>query len=174
MPTIVETHEEFAERHGNEPVLGVDETRRGTFVYATGAAAVQEHHPRGNPLLVEPPPEGSLRNVQIRLAYWKRRVEIATTSFNKLKATLLGRGYDSIKWESHWGPRPEGSDVEILSALKTVVETERKGLAAVKREYAGHPEVIERKRQEKARAEAEQAKADAEHQRKLQINEIRI
>ncbi|KKN04017.1 hypothetical protein LCGC14_1101800 [marine sediment metagenome] len=174
MPIVIETLDEFVERHGGNPMSPDHHVQ----LLPTGAAVVPAPlgMPGSGPRLVEPPDDPVLCQKQI-LLYLTLREKVAVDTFVRLKQKALGIGdgphsdapFDNVLWRPNlWGkvPQPQDDDEVCLKALVVIVERERAALKAAKEIFHLLPEVV-------AKKQAAAAAEKVEQQRQAEVLELR-
>lgn len=174
MPTVIESLQEFTERSGGEPVANAKGLEHGALLFPTGAIALRSERPPDKPELIEPPSE-AIQNIRRRGVYWSTRVRLAEQTFQAFKENSLGLGFHDVQWHAEfWGPRPEGDDVEILSALKIIVAKERAAFQKVKAELDKHPEIVRMRAEQEAATQKRHEQEMAEMERRHSLSAINI
>lgn len=144
MPTIIESPQEFTERHGGKAAMVKVKNR---WLLPDGASMT---HDGFNPAMYEPPDDPA-SVLQVRATYHEARVEQLESDFHRLKRALLGAVDDGMsatfRWpaDGRYGP-PHPTGTAALRHLKRLVHAERVALAQVQEEIDGLPESIEARR----------------------------
>ena len=168
---FVENLDEFLARHGRSTAITmVEGFPPSTMLLECGAVVHRDGRPMDSPLMLDPP-EDQTQLLKVRVRYWETRTKQAEESFELLKRIYLGLIYvgednRTVAWKHYWGPQPETGDrVVLLKRLREVVLSERKSLAAVKKELAKQPEVVAAERARELRRK--QIEEQAEHERAI-------
>lgn len=159
----IQTFEEFAAKHGGSGITGVKGLEHGAQLFPSGAIALRHQRPIDKPVLIEPPEDGTLKNLERKKLYWTFRADAAKKVFDVTKNNACGNsGFpESAPWLlSCWGQQPQqGDTVTVLKALAALARREKRALKKIEAEIEKHPTMI-------ARREAEER--DAEYRRQLQ------
>ena len=151
MPQTIESFEEFAARHGNEPIT----VEGGKKLYADGATAETYA-----PIRTEPPIDKH-KLLEARKRYLTAKMERLVGQFNSARATWGA----PAKWSfDHGTPGPPPNAKEILDAMRKDADATRQEVAEIDKQLAAPiAEHVERN-----------AELDRKHRAELQqqFNEI--
>lgn len=142
---VVETRDEFVERHGGEPV-----ELNGELLLPDGARIV----PADNNAKHEPPGD-PYRRIRLQTFYWTRRVEIATNDFSEAQSAFRQQAKWAKAYPSSCLPPPPNAK-EILRKLKGKVEHARQELAKVEKKFDATPQQQAKRRNRQLEAERQQ------------------
>lgn len=121
MPQVIETVDEFIDRHGRDAIQ-ID--RGATLIFSDGAT-MDGIAGRWR----TEPPENEAKRLKLRQLYWKTKLEKDETAFVNLRASLHEQAQAAIKYSNMRPPQP--ADVETLKRLRDKVNASRAELAKV-------------------------------------------
>ena len=155
MPQVIETTDEFIERHGNDKIA-ID--RGATLLFSDGASM----DGIAGRWMTEPPADEYKRLHLIQL-YWRTKLERDETLFARKQAELHEQGAMALKYSN---VRPPGDgDIKYLEKLRDVARNSAMELANINMEIA---------KSEKGERQAEDERIIAERVQEVQtrLNKI--
>lgn len=184
MPVVIETREEFIQRHGGSPITSTRrEVRVSPFGHMSTAVEVPDpghwllpdgamivHNTLGADALIEPPGDERAR-IELQLKYSRLRLKPMERDFELLKWAL--KGGDPFSWPPQYGAY-HNDPKDALRHLKMLVTAERERGAALQERFDALPEVVaERERLAAVNRMQEDARRRA-HRDEMEIDSISI
>ncbi len=102
------------------------------------------------------PPEDAGEMARLRLRYYRALLERAEKDFGLCREHCYGRRHWSWPADGVYGTCPQGSDVEMLKGLKTIVIAAREAVARLEAEVAVLPEEVAARRREAEKREEQE------------------
>lgn len=126
MPQVLETTEDFIERHGKD-AIPID--RGATLLFSDGASLDGQYGQWRRE-----PPEDETKQLRLRQLYWMTKLEKDETAFVNLRASLHEQSQAALKYSNMRPPQP--ADVENLKRLRDAVNSHRAELVKVNDQIA--------------------------------------
>ena len=179
MPTIVESRDEFIERHGVNEHNPLVPLGRGLFLLPSGARLQEDDH---GTLFAEPPAD-DVERLGLRKQYYETLAEQAEDAFTKLKSALTTPvsadhvatfqwrpGTPVWKW---FGPPPSSDAAACLRFLRDRYRQYHAAIVDVDLAYSRLPSVVtQRKRLRAEMEERQRADAAVAEQRQRELDTI--
>lgn len=177
MPRVIESREEFIERHGGLPLVPLG---RGAFLLASGARLQETEWGTS----YAEPPEDAEERLELRKQYHQTLKDKAEEAFRQLKEALAPA--KSAEWEPkqfRWapgtdverffGPAPSSDGAECLTFLRDRYRQYANAVADLDRQYARLPSVVEQRKRLRAEVEErERIDAAVAQQRQRELDTI--
>jgi hypothetical protein len=170
----IESYQEFAARHGADPVnLGAyDENHEfviGQWIgFSDGARVLSSD----NSARQEPPPVGTWGNVVYRREYWQSRLAQATERADRYSTDCQQLDALAQRYVNFSGV--DASHIEGMKVLSNEVVFSKTKLADIESELAQQPEEQAKRRAQQAREESDLARRSASSALLRQLREARV